>query len=362
MSSSRLTPAESDATSDPSRSVRQTPDGRPCAGSISSARRDRPTTNAAHTPHPGVRPSLPTIGTRHGSPGSDSRPPHEAAMQRPRELAPFAIAEQPSAALRAARRCATPSPTSSPAGTHHRAACDTAEWSQATNPRPETIVEIIEVLRTDFAELPKTETVRRHTSSDASVALDRPRSSAALLEMIDVRGEQAVDREVGLGSLHVDFSNELGQCLAGVALSTTERAADISRPPGDRIASGIRAELPIVGVSLEAHTPSCHVRLASRYGTRMGQTAGCPKCPSRLWPSSCNTVQLGVRMVVMGGPVGCGQSACRARLTCQRGILRLISRGFDRRRRIGLRRRQSRMRAWAQPWSFVSGGGKTARL
>jgi hypothetical protein len=79
-------------------------------------------------------------------------------------------------------------------------------------------------------------------------------------------------------------------------------------------------------------------------------------------PARSNTVQLGVRMVVMGGPVGCGQSACRARLTCQRGILRLISRGFDRRRRIGLRRRQSRMRACAQPWSSVPGGGKTARL
>ena len=66
-------------------------------------------------------------------------------------------------------------------------------------------------------------------------------------------------------------------------------------------------------------------------------------------------------MVVMGGPVGCGQLACRARLTCQRGILRLMSRGFDRRRRTGLSRRHSRIRASAHPWSFESGGGKTAR-
>ena len=45
-------------------------------------------------------------------------------------------------------------------------------------------------------------------------------------------------------------------------------------------------------------------------------------------------------MVVTGGPVGWGQSACRARLTCHLGIFRLINRGHDRSRRTGLRRAQ----------------------
>lgn len=63
----------------------------------------------------------------------------------------------------------------------------------------------------------------------------------------------------------------------------------------------------------------------------------------------------------MGGPVGWGQSAWRARLTCHLGILRLISRGFERCLRAGLSRRVSRVRARVQPWS-VPGGGKIARL
>jgi hypothetical protein len=64
---------------------------------------------------------------------------------------------------------------------------------------------------------------------------------------------------------------------------------------------------------------------------------------------------------VVGGPVGCGQSRCRARLTCHRGILRLISRGLERSRRAGLSRRQSWTIAWAQ-LAFVASGGKIARL
>ncbi len=66
-------------------------------------------------------------------------------------------------------------------------------------------------------------------------------------------------------------------------------------------------------------------------------------------------------MVVTGGPVGWGQLAWRARLTCHLGILRLINRGQDRSRRFGFSRRTTSASAWAQPWS-VSGGGKTARL
>ena len=88
--------------------------------------------------------------------------------------------------------------------------------------RPKTIVEVVEILGTNIVELPTTETIRRHTSSDASVALDRPSPSATLLEMIDVRSQQPVDREVGLGSLHVDPGNEPGQCLAGVSLSASK--------------------------------------------------------------------------------------------------------------------------------------------
>ena len=66
-------------------------------------------------------------------------------------------------------------------------------------------------------------------------------------------------------------------------------------------------------------------------------------------------------MIGMGGVAGWGQWACRARLTCHLGILRLIRRGLDRSRRFGFSRRQTRTSAWAQPWSLLR-GGKTARL
>jgi hypothetical protein len=67
------------------------------------------------------------------------------------------------------------------------------------------------------------------------------------------------------------------------------------------------------------------------------------------------------RMVVIGGPVGCGQLVWQARLTCHRGILRLINRGLERSRRTGFSRRQSWTMAWAQ-LAFVASGGKIARL
>lgn len=55
-------------------------------------------------------------------------------------------------------------------------------------------------------------------------------------------------------------------------------------------------------------------------------------------------------MVVMGGPVlGWGQSRCLSRLTCHLGILRLISLGLLRRRRIGLSRASSNLIAVAHP-------------
>jgi hypothetical protein len=63
----------------------------------------------------------------------------------------------------------------------------------------------------------------------------------------------------------------------------------------------------------------------------------------------------------MGGRVGWGQLVWQARLTCHRGILRLISRGLERGRHIGLSRRQSWTMAWAQ-LAFVASGGKIARL
>jgi hypothetical protein len=47
-------------------------------------------------------------------------------------------------------------------------------------------------------------------------------------------------------------------------------------------------------------------------------------------------------MVALGGPVGWIQSACHERLTCHLGILRLMTCGLDRRRRMGL----SRWRRW----------------
>ncbi len=66
-------------------------------------------------------------------------------------------------------------------------------------------------------------------------------------------------------------------------------------------------------------------------------------------------------MVGVGGPLGWGQSAWRARLTCHLEYLRLMTRGQDRCRRIGLSRRRSWMIARRHPWS-LPGGGKTARL
>ena len=42
--------------------------------------------------------------------------------------------------------------------------------SQAS--RPETIVEVVEILRANLAELPPTEAVRCHTASDAAVAME----------------------------------------------------------------------------------------------------------------------------------------------------------------------------------------------
>ena len=53
-------------------------------------------------------------------------------------------------------------------------------------------------------------------------------------------------------------------------------------------------------------------------------------------------------MVVLGGLSGWGQSVWRARLTCHFGILRLISRGLERSRRTGFRRRHNRTKAWVQ--------------
>jgi len=66
-------------------------------------------------------------------------------------------------------------------------------------------------------------------------------------------------------------------------------------------------------------------------------------------------------MIGVGGLVGWGQRACRARLTCHLGILRLIRRGLERSRRFGFNRRQTSTSAWAQPRSLLR-GGKTARL
>lgn len=65
-------------------------------------------------------------------------------------------------------------------------------------------------------------------------------------------------------------------------------------------------------------------------------------------------------MVVVGGPVGWGQSRWRARLTCHLTYLRFTTRGLLRGRRAGLSRRQSSTMAWRQPWSVPS-GGKIAR-
>jgi hypothetical protein len=43
-------------------------------------------------------------------------------------------------------------------------------------------------------------------------------------------------------------------------------------------------------------------------------------------------------MAAVGGLVGWSQSACHERVTCHLGILRLMTCGFDRRRRMGLSR------------------------
>lgn len=56
-------------------------------------------------------------------------------------------------------------------------------------------------------------------------------------------------------------------------------------------------------------------------------------------------------MVALGGPVGRGQSLWRDRFTCHLTYLRLISRGFERWRRVGLSRWQSSQIACRQPWS-----------
>jgi hypothetical protein len=69
-------------------------------------------------------------------------------------------------------------------------------------------------------------------------------------------------------------------------------------------------------------------------------------------------------MVAMGGPVGWIHSACQERLTCHLGILRLMTWGFERRRRMGL----SRWRRWTMARrqvasvASVSRGGKSAAL
>jgi len=78
-----------------------------------------------------------------------------------------------------------------------------------------------------------------------------------------------------------------------------------------------------------------------------------PARTPRTRPASPNTVQLGARMVARGGPVGWGQLAWRARLTCQRGILRLMRWGLERGRRVGLRRRHSSVMARRQPRSVA---------
>ncbi len=57
-------------------------------------------------------------------------------------------------------------------------------------------------------------------------------------------------------------------------------------------------------------------------------------------------------MVGLGGRLsGWGQSWWRARLTCHRVYLRLMSLGFARRRLTGLSGRQISAMACAQPWS-----------
>ena len=53
---------------------------------------------------------------------------------------------------------------------------------------------------------------------------------------------------------------------------------------------------------------------------------------------SLNTVQLVARMVMMGGPVGCGQAVWWARFAAHFKTLRLTTLGLERLRRMWLRR------------------------
>jgi hypothetical protein len=76
---------------------------------------------------------------------------------------------------------------------------------------------------------------------------------------------------------------------------------------------------------------------ANAQQTSDGSASGGTRTPNRLirslnsaCPSSVNTVQLGLRMVVVGGPVGLGQWRWCERLTCQRVYLRLTTRGLAR--------------------------------
>ena len=66
--------------------------------------------------------------------------------------------------------------------------------------------------------------------------------------------------------------------------------------------------------------------------------------------------------VQVGGCWGCGQAAWRERLTCHRGILRLMTRGAARLRRAGLIRLVSRRRNTFHSLSPPSGssGGEVA--
>ena len=56
-------------------------------------------------------------------------------------------------------------------------------------------------------------------------------------------------------------------------------------------------------------------------------------------------------MVVTAGPVGWGQWAWWARLTCHLTYLRLTRRGLERLRLAGLSRWQIKTMTWRQPWS-----------
>jgi hypothetical protein len=81
-------------------------------------------------------------------------------------------------------------------------------------------------------------------------------------------------------------------------------------------------------------------------------------------PASRNTVQLDLLTAMFGGLAGCGQCRWWARLTCHRVYLRLITRGLERGRRPGLRRRASQPMARRQSASTASAsrGGKVALM